>query len=211
MKKRFLVQALLFAILSLVPGILPASPGSKNPLIQVFYKEKQPSLKTLAKTKELLESYKDRYKFEYLLITDPKNSQIIKEIGLPETHFPFAVVINGKTTANIDGKPITFCEFPDFMHGIGRHEGNWSIESLKKVLADNSLLASKNILPKIGHGHDHHHECEDGGHYHEGDHEHSHQVDKNDGDEPHHKSQNDFECDGDCRNCELKNDCPKKQ
>ena len=74
---------------------------------------------------------------------------IITQFGLPSTHFPFSVVINGKFTANIDDKVVSFVHFPLFMKGIGRHEGNWSIADLEKVLYDNSLLLEENILPTL--------------------------------------------------------------
>jgi len=35
------------------------------------------------------------------------------------------------------------------MKGIGRHEGNWSLDDLKRVLQDPSVLQEKNILPDL--------------------------------------------------------------
>jgi len=115
--------------------------------ISIFYKDKKPSQQVLDKTNELLEQYKDSYQINYYLIEDKKNTDIITQFGLPSTHFPFSVVINSKLTANIDGKFVSFVHFPLFMKGIGRHEGNWSIADLEKVLNDNSLLIEENILP----------------------------------------------------------------
>ena len=115
--------------------------------VSVFYKEKKPSQQVLNKINQLLEQYKDSYHITYYMIEDEKNMDIITELGLPATHFPFAVVINGKYTATIEGKVVSFVHFPLFMKGIGRHEGNWSIADVEKVLNDNSLLLEKNILP----------------------------------------------------------------
>jgi len=89
-----------------------------------------------------------------------QNQEIISRYNLPDTHFPFAVVINGKYSAEVEGKKIDFVHFPRFMHGIGRHEGNWSLEALEKVLRDNSLLLEENILPDIEHD-DNEEECEE--------------------------------------------------
>ena len=58
-------------------------------------------------------------------------------------------MINGIFTAEIDDKIVSFVHFPEFMKGIGRHEGNWSISDLEAVLKDNSLLTEKNILPEL--------------------------------------------------------------
>lgn len=131
---------LLFTIVS----SLNAAEKSK---ISIFYKERKPSQKVLEKVKKLLENYSDTYQIEYFNIEDEKNIDRIKSFGLPTTHFPFAVIINGKFTANIAGTQIAFVHFPHFMKGIRRHEGNWSLETLKTVLENNNLLADKNILP----------------------------------------------------------------
>lgn len=117
--------------------------------LSIFYKERKPSKQVLAKVKTLLQNYKKSYKINYYNIEDKKTAVSIKEIGLPETHFPFAVVIDGKFTAKINDKTISFVHFPIFMKGIGRHEGNWSLDALKKVLNDNKLLITKNILPVL--------------------------------------------------------------
>ena len=116
-------------------------------IISIFYKDKKPSQQVLEKINKLLEQFKDSYQINYYLIEDQKNMDVITQFGLPSTHFPFSVVINGKFTAKIDDKLVSFVHFPLFMKGIGRHEGNWSIADLEKVLNDNSLLLEENILP----------------------------------------------------------------
>ena len=116
-------------------------------IISIFYKDKKPSQQVLEQINKLLEQFKDSYQINYYLIEDQKNTDVITQFGLPSTHFPFSVVINGKFTAKIDDKLVSFVHFPLFMKGIGRHEGNWSIADLEKVLNDNSLLLEENILP----------------------------------------------------------------
>ncbi len=119
---------------------------SKIATVDVFYKNKKPSQQALAEINKVVENYEKTYTVSYYLITDPSNSEIISKYGLPSTHFPVAVVIDGIFTAEIDDKIVSFVHFPEFMKGIGRHEGNWSISDLEAVLKDNSLLAEKNIL-----------------------------------------------------------------
>ena len=118
-------------------------------IISIFYKDKKPSQQVLEKINDLLEQFKDSYQINYYLIEDQKNMDVITQFGLPSTHFPFSVVINGKFTAKIDDKLVSFVHFPLFMKGIGRHEGNWSIADLEQVLNDNSLLLEENILPLL--------------------------------------------------------------
>lgn len=116
----------------------------ENPVIWVFYKEQPPSLQTQAIIKDFLTDYEDRYVIEYRLITDPDQRQIIESLGLSTEHLPIAIAINGKTGAMIDGEKIIFVNFPDVMHHIGRHPGNWTLEHLQKVLNNNRLLLDKN-------------------------------------------------------------------
>jgi hypothetical protein len=125
--------------------------------IDVFHKNKPPSLQTLERTKEVLQKHEADYDIAYHIIDNPENTGLLKRCSLPETHFPFAVVINGKYSASIDGRIVHFLEFPLFMRGIGRHEGNWSMEDLDKALDDNRLLLDENVLPESFH-HEHAHE-----------------------------------------------------
>lgn len=115
--------------------------------VQVFHKNMPPSLETLEKADSVLSLFMDDYRITYHLITDPDEARLISSMGLPDTHFPFAVVINGSYSAEIDGDTISFVHFPSFMHGIGRHQGNWSMESLSAVLGDSSLLLDCGVLP----------------------------------------------------------------
>ncbi|NCB44712.1 MAG: hypothetical protein EOM59_19140 [Clostridia bacterium] len=210
MKSKSALKILLLASFCLATAFVSAQQPQTRSNLQVFYKEKKPSLKTLARTKELLKNYEDRYEIQYLIITDPANQKLIEEIGLPGTHFPFAIAFNGKTTASIDGRTITFCEFPDFMHGIGRHEGNWSLAHLQKVLDDNQLLMPKNILPS--HDEADHHDCEGDSHDH-GDTklpENKASKDKNFKAHQHNNAET-SSCDGDCSNCQHQGNCPENQ
>ncbi len=134
--------------------------ASEKLSISVFYKEKKPSQQVLAKVDSLLNNYLDSYQVQYYNIEDTKNTAVINELGLPATHFPFAIVIDGKFTAEIEDKTISFIHFPLFMKGIGRHEGNWSLDDLQKVLENNKLLADENILPVLAEENEES-ECED--------------------------------------------------
>lgn len=132
---------------SLLLMTLTALPVPVPHTIEVFYKEMPPSLQTLEMVNTVLAEFAGEYEIEYHVITDASTSELINLYSLPETHFPFAVAVNGKYTATIDGQDIFFVHFPLFMHGIGRHEGNWSMDLLRQVLADPSLLNEQNTLP----------------------------------------------------------------
>ncbi|PIE51869.1 hypothetical protein CSA37_09505 [Candidatus Fermentibacteria bacterium] len=117
--------------------------------VQVFHKNMPPSLQTLEQVEAVLAEFQEEYQITYHVITDTASEELISLYGLPDTHFPFAVVVNGHFSALIDGAEADFVHFPLFMHGIGRHEGNWSLEQLRMVLEDNSLLLEENVLPVI--------------------------------------------------------------
>jgi hypothetical protein len=155
--KNFLNILILFAAVA----IIPAAPGAEEQdRIEVFHKTREPAMKTLERVKPVIEKYERDYRIYYHVITDPENEELISKYNLPGTHFPFAVVINGRFSAKIDDQKIDFVHFPLFMHGIGRHEGNWSLETLEQVLRDNSLLIKENILPELEDEEDQH-ECEE--------------------------------------------------
>ena len=147
-KKVMVLFTLIFVIISISAYEEPAK------TIEVFYKNKKPSLKTMEKTKTILNKYKDVYEIIYYDIDDSANINLIQRYDLPDTHFPFAVVINGKFSVEIDSIKIDFVHFPLFMHGIGRHEGNWSLADLEKALANNNILLENNILPDLEHEED---------------------------------------------------------
>lgn len=123
------------------------SKADSRPTIKVFYKEKAPSMETCARIRTFLDTWKNNFSISYFLITDKSNHKMITELKLPIEHFPFALAINGKTSAEIDGQTIVFAHFPDFMHHIGKHRGNWTLEHLEKVLRNTDLLLPDN--PKI--------------------------------------------------------------
>lgn len=123
--------------------------AAEKPEISIFYKNKKPSQQVLTKVDSLLKSYKNFYRINYYYIEDKKNTGLIKILELPQTHFPFAFAIDGKFTAKLENRTVSFVHFPKFMQGIGRHEGNWSLPDLEKVLKHNELLSKKNILPEL--------------------------------------------------------------
>lgn len=123
--------------------------ASETKTISIFYKNRKPSLKVLTRVDSLLAAYEENYTIKKYDIEAEDNLELIRDFGLPETHFPFAILIGKSFTANIEDRSVSFIHFPLFMHGIGRHEGNWSLEDLEKALRNNSLLNADNILIEL--------------------------------------------------------------
>ena len=153
MQKKVINKITLISLL-LLALLLISFKEKSTKTIEVFHKDKNPSLQTLEKTNTILNKFKDEYTIFYYDIEDSLNIPLIRKYNLPDTHFPFAIVINGKFSANIKNNKIDFVHFPLFMHGIGRHEGNWSLYDLETVLKDNTLLLDENILSEPEHGED---------------------------------------------------------
>ena len=120
--------------------------------VDLFHKNMPPSLETLERVDSVLAVFEDAVRVSYHLITDPAEAELISAHGLPQTHFPFAVVVGGSFSAELEGRRVDFVHFPLLMHGIGRHEGNWSLEDLAAVLADPSLMLEESTLPDIEEG-----------------------------------------------------------
>ncbi len=144
--KRFILPLLVIAF-----SVACAGSGSQQVhetddqiLIEVFYKDMPPSLETLEQVRHFLEDYQEAYRVEFLLMTDPENEKRMTSLGYPDEHFPFGLAIDGKTSAEMDGEIIVFGNFPDFMHHVDRHQGNWTLEHLGKVLQKPRLLRESN-------------------------------------------------------------------
>jgi len=148
--EHIVILLIIIAMLLICPALLAES--SRKPIVHIFHKHKTPSLKALEKIDALLDNYRDLYDIRYHDIEDEANLELIHSLGLPSTHFPVAVVIDGKFTVQMGDRIASFVHFPDFMHGIGRHEGNWSISDLEAALQDKSLLLEENILPELEEG-----------------------------------------------------------
>lgn len=142
-----LILTIILLLLALCSALLAVD--TSKPIIQVFNKNKRPSQNALVKINEALDRVRDFYDIRYHDIEDEANLELIHSLGLPSTHFPVAVVIDGKFTVQMGDRIASFVHFPDFMHGIGRHEGNWSISDLEAALQDNSLLLEENTLPEL--------------------------------------------------------------
>lgn len=139
-KMRFIAILLMLIITSFLVA-------TEKPTVTIFYKQRKPSLEVKVKLDSLLINYQKKYDITYYDIEDSVNLEVIKEQGLPETHFPIAVLVNGKFNAKIGEESISFIHFPLFMQGIGRHEGNWSMNHLIQVLENSSLMIEDNTLP----------------------------------------------------------------
>jgi hypothetical protein len=109
-----------------------------------FCKVKENSLNTLEQVRPFLENFSNDFDIRYLSMTEAENEEILKMLGFPIEHFPFGIAIKGKTSALINGDTIIFANFPDFMHHLGKHPGNWTLAHLEAVLNDTGMLLPEN-------------------------------------------------------------------
>ena len=110
MQKTVMNKLVLVSFISLL--LLISREAKSIDTIEVFHKNKEPSLQTLEKANAVLDKYKDNYEVFYYVITDSVNVDLIRKYNLPDTHFPFAIVINGSFSAEINNNKIDFVHFP---------------------------------------------------------------------------------------------------
>jgi len=108
--------------------------------VEIFYKPLPPSEKTTRMVEALLKEYGAALEVKKYDILAPASVPLLKKYGLPETHFPFALLIDGSYSARLDGQAVDFVEFPLEMKGIGRHEGDWSLPQLRRALDRPELM-----------------------------------------------------------------------
>ncbi|MFP4064294.1 MAG: hypothetical protein ACLFN2_05220 [Bacteroidales bacterium] len=145
--KLFVRTLILFVFIQAAFFAANATAGStaeEETTIEVFYKNQPPSMETLEKVKSFLSSYQNDFDIRYLDMEEPDNEAYMQSLGFPIEHFPFGIAINGKTSALIDEETIVFGNFPDFMHHIGRHEGNWTLDHLETVMLNPEKLLPDN-------------------------------------------------------------------
>ena len=135
----FFLQAGFFA-----SDAMPANAVAEETTIEVFYKNQPPSMETLSRVESFLDSHQNDFDIRYLDMEDPVNAEYMQSLGFPADHFPFGIAINGKTSARIGGETIVFGNFPDFMHHIGRHQGNWTLDHLEAVMLDPEKMLPDN-------------------------------------------------------------------
>lgn len=125
---------LTITLLALAATAFAELAATEKPVIDVFYKNRNPSLMVLEKALPVLMGFSARYDIQLHCITSAEEAGLIAHYGLPETHFPFAVVVDGHYTARLDGRETHFVHFPMFLRGIGRHEGDWYVSDLERML-----------------------------------------------------------------------------
>ncbi len=143
MLSRFVALVCLFHV-SFIQVSISQQTSDEKDVLQVFYHKRPPSMETLKGFKDFIKPYENQYIIKYYLITDDANNELLTSLGLPEAHFPFAIAINGKTSALIEGDTIVFVKLPDFMHHIGRRQGNWTLKHLETVLSNKDLFLPEN-------------------------------------------------------------------
>ena len=127
-----------------VASATAGSTAGEETTIEVFYKNQPPSMETLSQVESFLSPYQGDFDIRYLDMEEPDNAAYMQSLGFPIEHFPFGIAINGKTSARVGGETIVFGNFPGFMHHIGRHQGNWTLDHLEAVIMDPEKLLPDN-------------------------------------------------------------------
>ncbi len=103
-------------------------------LVEVFYLPHPPVDPIREKIKNILQKFPEYKLVEYDF--DDKNSEDkINQYKLFD-HIPVAIFINGKDTFLVDGKKITFRNFPQSDPFVPTYSGLWDYSDLEKILAN---------------------------------------------------------------------------
>ena len=105
-------------------------------LVEIFHLPHAPAVAVVKKVEEVLKKYPN-YTVKKYDFDDPANDKVVAEHNL-SGHIPVAIFIGGKNTFTVDGKEMTFENFPksdNFIPGFG---GSWDYADVEKVLANPS-------------------------------------------------------------------------
>ncbi len=128
MKKAFLfclVAALLFSF--------PLVAGAKEPVrIDVLYLNHGPMRPTLRELRNLFPAYGERVLLFWHDFDSEEGYRFKSKKGI-KRHTPLVIYIDGKSTLEVNGKPVEFFGFPTGS-GPSFFQGKWKIEDLKVAL-----------------------------------------------------------------------------
>jgi len=104
-------------------------------LVEIFHLSHAPAVAVVKKVEEIIKKYPEYTVTEYDFDNKNNNAKVA-EYGL-EGHMPVAIFIGGKNIFDINGKQVSFQNFPKGDSFIPGFEGPWSYSNLEQVLADN--------------------------------------------------------------------------
>ncbi len=112
---------------------VPSSAFSKEPVrIDVLYLNHGPMQPTLRDLRDLFATYGQNIALFWYDFETEKGEQFKAKMGI-RRHTPMAIYIEGKSTVQVNGTPVTFRGFPTGS-GPSFFQGKWKVKDLKMVL-----------------------------------------------------------------------------
>jgi len=103
-----------------------------NNLVEIFYLPHAPAVAVVKKVEEMVQKY-PHYTVKKYDFDDSANDAVVAAHNL-SGHIPVAIFIGGKNTFTIDGKAVTFTNFPQSDAFIPDFGGSWDYADIAKVL-----------------------------------------------------------------------------
>ena len=126
-------KLILFCFIAMSLFSIPSNAFSNEPIrIDVLYMNHGPMRPTLRNLEDLFNGYGEKiavfgYDFE-----SEKGEKFKAQKGI-RTHIPLVIWIDGKSTVQVNGKPVTFSGFPSGS-GPSLFQGKWNLGELKTAL-----------------------------------------------------------------------------
>ena len=128
MKKSF-----LFFLIAAVMFSFPLVAGAKEPArIDVLYLNHGPMKPTLRELRNLFPEYGEKIVLFWHDFDSEEGSRFKTKMGIKK-HTPLVIYIDGKSTLEVNGKPVTFFGFPTGS-GPSFFQGKWKMEDLRVAL-----------------------------------------------------------------------------
>ena len=127
--KRLILCSLVLSILFCMPANAPAAPTVS---VEILYMNHGPMMPTVREIQKLCSRYGKKINVAWHDFESADGEAFMARKGLRQ-HIPLMIWIDGKTTANVKGKDISFAGFPTGS-GPAFFQGKWMIDDLRGAL-----------------------------------------------------------------------------
>ncbi len=132
--KRNILPLLVVAFLLVVgrADLASAGPGHR---LEILYMNHGPMRPTIAKIRDLLAPHTGSIQAVWYDFDTPAGKRFMKDKKL-KGHIPLLLVLDGRSDFLVNGRPVRLQGFPSGAGPFKSVEGDWSLEDLQTILAE---------------------------------------------------------------------------
>jgi hypothetical protein len=127
--KKWVLCSLILSLAFLLPAAAPAAPAVS---VEILYMNHGPMMPTVKEIKNLTSRYGQKIQLAWHDFETPEGEAFMARKGIRQ-HVPLMIWINGKTTATVKDKEISFTGFPTGS-GPAFFQGKWTMDDLRRAL-----------------------------------------------------------------------------